>query len=205
MMRLFIMCLLLRIGSIFSKKMFVTKAQKINMNSKTIIPSPILDLGGGGEGIIGQLFGNHVTAIDLYQEELDEAPNGPIKVIGDARNLPFGDATFVSITAFYFFMYTNTIDHLRIFQEVYRVLRAGETFMIWDTEISPQGRQNRNLFVVPVEVEMPNKKIQTAYGTPWKDRIQTRELFRALGVETGFEVIEGSQDRKAFYQGFRKK
>ena len=37
----------------------------------------VLDIGGGGEGIIGRLYGKNVTAIDIRQEELDEAPEGP--------------------------------------------------------------------------------------------------------------------------------
>ena len=36
----------------------------------------ILDVGGGGEGIIGRLYGEQVIAIDNCQEELDEAPDG---------------------------------------------------------------------------------------------------------------------------------
>ena len=34
----------------------------------------ILDIGGGGEGIIGRLYGPQVIAIDYRQDELDEAP-----------------------------------------------------------------------------------------------------------------------------------
>ena len=35
----------------------------------------ILDLGGGGEGVVGRRWGRQVTAIDNRQEELDEAPD----------------------------------------------------------------------------------------------------------------------------------
>ena len=34
----------------------------------------ILDIGGGGEAVIGQIYGDNVLAIDISQEELDEAP-----------------------------------------------------------------------------------------------------------------------------------
>lgn len=44
----------------------------------------ILDIGGGGEGIIGRLYGRQVTAIDNRREELDEAPEGFEKVLMDA-------------------------------------------------------------------------------------------------------------------------
>ena len=35
----------------------------------------ILDIGGGGEGVIGQLKGNQVISIDPYKEELENAPS----------------------------------------------------------------------------------------------------------------------------------
>ena len=40
----------------------------------------ILDIGGGGEGIIGRVYGHQVTAIDKCQDELDEAPGGYQKI-----------------------------------------------------------------------------------------------------------------------------
>ena len=46
----------------------------------------ILDIGGGGEGVIGKLHGKDVVAIDLKKEELLEAADGPLKIIMDAGN-----------------------------------------------------------------------------------------------------------------------
>ncbi len=45
----------------------------------------ILDMGGGGEGVIGRLYREQVTAIDNCQEELDVAPGGYEKICMDAR------------------------------------------------------------------------------------------------------------------------
>lgn len=45
---------------------------KIRLQKK--LNGSILDIGGGGEGVIGQLYGQQVVAIDKLQEELDEAP-----------------------------------------------------------------------------------------------------------------------------------
>ena len=42
---------------------------------KKELTGSILDIGGGGEGIIGRLYGSRVTAIDNREEELDEAPD----------------------------------------------------------------------------------------------------------------------------------
>ena len=44
----------------------------------------ILDIGGGGEGIIGRVYGQQVTAIDNRQEELDGAPDNGHKLLMDA-------------------------------------------------------------------------------------------------------------------------
>ena len=47
----------------------------------------ILDIGGGGEGIIGRVYTGQVTAIDNRAEELEEAPDGPCKLVMDAAQL----------------------------------------------------------------------------------------------------------------------
>ena len=44
----------------------------------------ILDIGGGGEGVIGRVYGPQVTAIDVSVEELAEAPEGFEKLVMDA-------------------------------------------------------------------------------------------------------------------------
>ncbi|NNC90910.1 MAG: hypothetical protein HKN80_00320, partial [Acidimicrobiia bacterium] len=41
----------------------------------------ILDLGGGGEGIIGRLKPDRVVAIDPNERELKGAAAGPLKVV----------------------------------------------------------------------------------------------------------------------------
>ena len=47
----------------------------------------VLDIGGGGEGIIGRLYADQVTAIDNRQEELDEAPGACRKLLMDATGI----------------------------------------------------------------------------------------------------------------------
>lgn len=58
----------------------------------------ILDVGGGGEGIIGRRYGSAVTVIDNRQEELDEAPCSCRKLRMDAASLAFADASFENVT-----------------------------------------------------------------------------------------------------------
>lgn len=42
---------------------------------KEKLDGSILDIGGGGEAVIGQIYKDRVTAIDNRQEELDGAPD----------------------------------------------------------------------------------------------------------------------------------
>jgi len=50
----------------------------------------ILDIGGGGEGVIGKLKGEQVIAIDSSKRELEEAAAGPLKIVMDAKwQIPF--------------------------------------------------------------------------------------------------------------------
>ena len=57
----------------------------------------ILDIGGGGEGIIGRLYGPQVIAIDYRQDELDEAPASCEKRLMDATALDFADVIGVLV------------------------------------------------------------------------------------------------------------
>ncbi|MEI8190417.1 MAG: GNAT family N-acetyltransferase [candidate division NC10 bacterium] len=55
----------------------------------------ILDIGGGGGGIIGLLAGERVIAIDRLKEELEEAPAGQLKIVWMLVSSSFSMAPFV--------------------------------------------------------------------------------------------------------------
>ena len=85
----------------------------LNLVLKKTLQGKILDIGGGGEGVIGRIYQAQVTAIDNRQEELDEAPDGFRKLLMDARALAFPDASFDHVTAFYALMYMPKPVHCR--------------------------------------------------------------------------------------------
>lgn len=60
------------------------------------ITGNIHDIGGGGEGIIGSIYTEQVIAIDNRLNELEEAPDGPIKIVMYARQLSFEGECFES-------------------------------------------------------------------------------------------------------------
>ena len=51
-----------------------------------------LDIGGGGEGIIGKLYGANVVAIDTRADELYETSNDALKIEMDAGRCKAGGA-----------------------------------------------------------------------------------------------------------------
>ena len=158
-----------------------------------------MDLGGGGEGVVGQVYKERVTAVDSRQEELDEAPKGPKKIVADARSLPFPDASFDSVTAFYFLMYVKPADYPQIFREAVRTLKTGGTFYIWDTVIPAGEEPIRKIFAVPVIVKTGQKIIQTAYGVGWKDRMLSPELLTEIALNAGFSKKSEKRCEEAFY------
>lgn len=191
--------IVLKIKGMFSKKMKVSRQQVISFTQFKAPCFPILDLGGGGEGVIGQLCREKVTALDLRQDELDEAPLGPIKVCGDARNMPFEEKSFESATAFYFFLYVLPSDHLHVLKETYRILRPGGILYIWDSVVSVPDSVKRDLFVVPVTVVLPEKTVNTAYGVSWKNHPLSLDDFRNKILEAGFQINQFSLNEEAFY------
>jgi ubiquinone/menaquinone biosynthesis C-methylase UbiE len=158
----------------------------------------ILDLGGGGEGILGLLRGRQVVAVDIRQEELEESAEGPIKVVADAKKLPFLDESFDVATAFFFLMYVAESDRASVLKEAHRVLRPGGKFHIWDVVIPARGERTQEAFAVPVRVELPGKTIETGYGVPWEGREMSAHTIAQLASVAGFAVDAMTQQGETF-------
>ena len=165
----------------------------------------ILDIGGGGEGIIGILKGRDVIAIDLKKEELKEAADGPLKIIMDARELQFLDNTFNTVTAFFSLMYLkNRPDYEKVFNEVFRVLKPGGKFLIWEMSVPQRLKNAGDIYVVPLVVKVKDKEIETGYGHPWPDEKHDMGFYLDLAKRSGFDVIEQMQDGKIIVLQLRK-
>ena len=160
----------------------------------------ILDIGGGGEGVIGQLMGSDVVAIDYQKEELLEAADGPLKIIMDARDLQFLDGSFQTATAFFSLMYLKTReDQRKVFQEISRVLKPGGIFHFWDVDLGERPDTDHEVFIVHLEYVLGGEAHQTGYGSRWPGETRAMADYLTLAEEAGLERLETKRAGETFY------
>lgn len=144
----------------------------MHITLKKEITGSVLDVGGGGEGVIGRVYKEQVTAIDNEQQELDEAPDCCRKVLMDARSLEFQNESFENATDFYSFMYMSTDTKEKAVSEISRVLKPGGRLYIWDAEVVSAEKEP---FLADLYIDAAGEKIQTTYGIMGDDIAQSAE------------------------------
>lgn len=166
----------------------------------------ILDIGGGGEGIIGQLKGEQCVAIDISKRELEEAPAGPLmKIVMDARDMKFLDNAFNTTTVFFTFMYIDSSDHEKVFQEISRVLKPEGRLLIWDVAFPEWKDKEKDIFFFPLKVKLPAKTVSTGYGVKRPKTAHGLPHYIELGEKTGFDVVKHKDNGKWFFLELKKK
>jgi SAM-dependent methyltransferase len=163
-------------------------------------PGLILDIGGGGEGVIGQLKHQQVVAIDLLKRELEDAPGKPLlKIVMDARDLKFLDDDFSTATVFFTFMYIAAADHEQVFKELFRVLAPGGRLLIWDVIFPKRVDEKKDVALFPLKITLPGKEINTGYGVGWPENEQGMDHYIVLAKKAGFEVITQKENEGWFF------
>lgn len=168
---------------------------------KQELSGTILDIGGGGEGIIGRLYGAQVTAIDNRQEELEEAPDGFQKVLMDATKLQYAADSFNHATFFFSLMFMEDRQQREALREAARVVKPGGELRIWDCHI-PSAYPDP--FCVDVEIHLPEETVRTTYGV---GKLSTQSLASIAQqcTDAGLHLIEQHAETNHFYLRFRKK
>jgi ubiquinone/menaquinone biosynthesis C-methylase UbiE len=159
----------------------------------------ILDIGGGGEGVIGQLKGQQVIAIDISKRELEEAPPGPLKIVMDARDLKFLDNTFKTATVFFTFMYIDRADHTKVLEELFRVLAPGGRLLIWDVVFPEWEEDTKDRAIFFLRIELPEKEIRTGYGVRRPKDKQGLVHFAELAEKAGFKILDKQSEQGWFF------
>lgn len=180
-----------RIAS-FMFQLVVKKMHKIVV--ETIPEGNIIDIGGGGEGIIAQIGRERVTAIDKHQSEIDEAKHKAPEatwVLADAKDLDYSNDHFDNATSFFSIMYMSNEDKIDVFKEVYRVLKPHGEFWVWDSSISKE----KGVFLIKIKAVLPDKKVvRTGYGVSSKKQSSnsTKETLENSGFKV--EVVENKKN-----------
>lgn len=133
------------------------------------IPSGnVLDIGGGGEGVIAQAGGTRIFVIDKYISEIQEARGKAPKtawLVTDGRALPFPEDCFDSATAFFSAMYMSEDVKAKVFREAHQVIKPGGELWVWDVNIPSSSK----VFAIRLRVNIDdNRSIKTVYGVKGK-------------------------------------
>lgn len=175
------------LGTMIKEKCYTIEKQTVEMHPIET-DAFILDIGGGGRGIVGKLNGRKVIAIDKSINELEGAENDSLKVVMDATDLKFLPGSFDVVTSFFTLMYIENHRHPQVFNEVYRVLKEHGRFLIWDVTI-PRRHGDKPFFMVPLEVTMAEGKVETGYGIKWGRKEQDLQYLKRLATRAGFEAV----------------
>ncbi len=164
----------------------------------------ILDLGGGGEGIIGLMKGRDVIAIDMRKDELEETNNDALKIVMDMKELNFLDGTFSTVTAFFTFMYIPEEEFEDIFKEIWRVMKSGGELLVWEPifKIPPEEKEKKAA-VIPLTIHLPDGRTnQTGYGGKLREQDESTVLTPAEKI--GFKVLDKKVEEFTYHLRLQK-
>lgn len=188
-----------------SNKVFETERLTVTISpAKLEDHVRILDIGGGGEGVISKIYKHKVVAIDQRYDELSEIlDTESLKLVMDATKLEFVQEQFERATAFYSYMYMSEAEVKSSISEVYRVLKDKGLFEIWDVEMPSSHNQEKEIFIAQLEIKYDEESITTGYGVRLKE--QKMSLFSDLLVDNGFTIVKAElNENHTFYIEARK-
>jgi len=157
----------------------------------------ILDIGGGGEGLVSRIEGSRVCALDIRMSEIREAQiHGPPAnwFVGDGQATCFRDEIFSVVTMWFSLGYMSDWSiKRRVVEEAHRVLSKGGRLSIKASRIHKECSRLIfwGLFTLP-----DGTISQTGYGVRGGQE-QTLDRMVKLLEYTGFKV--SSLDNGAWF------
>jgi ubiquinone/menaquinone biosynthesis C-methylase UbiE len=183
-------------------KTFETSVHLIDLSNMMPLVGRVLDVGGGGEGIVSRCICDSIVCIDKSANELSKTLDLGTKIIMDACDLKFIDNYFDHVTCFFTLMYMNLQQIEKFFREAHRVLKENALLYIWDAIIPPM--KCVDVFVIQLEVILPGKDtVSVGYGASYKE--QSMGTFINLCESSGFEMVKSSVNDNWFLLILRRK
>lgn len=151
----------------------------------------ILDIGGGGEGIVSRIWGERVCAIDIQMNKIREAH---IYAVGranwflcDAATLCFEDGVFDIASLWFSLGYMRTWGEKRaVIREAYRTLSRDGILSVLGAQIDGQSDKR----ILRVRFELPDGTMsQTGYGF-MGNQMQSLGVTEQALREVGFSIAD---------------
>jgi len=164
----------------------------------------ILDIGGGGEGVIAKACGPDTVSLDISKREIEEAKSSGAVAqwfLCDACSMPFRNETFDAATFFFSLMYIKTREKKRkALMETRRVLKSTGTLYLWDVVI----QREPDPYIIHVDAGLPGgEEISTGYGCGGEGKEQTLQLVHQLAEEAGMKVAKTKSNKDWFETSFK--
>jgi ubiquinone/menaquinone biosynthesis C-methylase UbiE len=177
---------------------YTTSIQKITLEHIQT-EGMILDIGGGGEGLVSRIEGSKVCAIDIRMSEIREAQiHGPPAnwFVGDGQTLCFQDDVFDVVTFWFSLAYMSDWSiKQRVLEEAYRVLSKGGQLSILASRIPNECER----LIFWGNFTLPDGTVsQTGYGVRGRQG-QTVERVAELLEKTEFK-IKSQVDHDAWFE-----
>jgi ubiquinone/menaquinone biosynthesis C-methylase UbiE len=175
-----------------------TAIQKIRL-SELHSDGPILDIGGGGEGLVSRIEGVKVCAVDIRLSEIREAQiHGPPAnwFVGDGQALCFQDGVFDVVTLWFSLGYMSDWSIKQsVLEEAHRVLSKKGKLSVLASNISKSGER----LIFWGHFTLPDGSIsQTGYGVKGGQDQTLERMIELLG-KTGFK-IQSQKDNDAWFE-----
>jgi SAM-dependent methyltransferase len=159
----------------------------------------IIDIGGGGEGLVSRIGEARVCAVDINMNEIREAQihgSAPQWILCDGRALCFQNEVFDTATMWFSLDYMNDwkTKHAAIL-EAHRTLKPAGTISVLSSRITCV----ENRFVLKLLYSLPDGTVgQTGYGVKGNQG-QTVERTSKLLRDLGFRPTEIEDNEHWFH------
>ncbi len=158
----------------------------------------VIDIGGGGEGLVSRIAGARVCAVDIRLDEIREARihgSDPQWILGDGQALPLRDSVFETATLWFSLEYLRTSDtKFRVLDEVHRVLRQGGVISVLASRVMCE----EEVFRIMIRYDLPDGSVsQTGYGV-WGGQNQNIDTATLFLKKAGFRVTRREDNEHWF-------